>query len=131
MLDVGKDQFVPATVLITCAKMGAAYMPSANTHAEAIVFCILHLTAIVTAGLACPATLTTTGTVSPVVIPPGTTALIWYSPAYPGVSPLNATWAALPPMVTVTAFTIVDRGGVVGAGDPSFTAGVTAPSPVQ
>jgi hypothetical protein len=127
MLDVGKDQFVPATVLITCAKMGAAYMPSANTHVEAIVFCILHLTAIVTAGLVCPATLTTTGTVSPVVIPAGTTALIWYNPAYPGVRPAKASWAALPPIITVTAFTVV----VKGAGDPAATAGVTAPNPVQ
>src|ERR1039458_9636647 len=90
-----------------------------------------HLTAIVTGGLVCPATLTTTGTESPVVIPGGTTALIWYRPAYPGVSPLNATCAGIPPIVTVTAFTVVDNGAVVGAGAPSFTAGVTAPNPVQ
>src|ERR1019366_1539513 len=106
-------------------------MPSANTHAKTIVVCIVHLTAIVTGGLVCSATLSTTGTASPVVIPLGTTTFTWYSPAYPGVSPLNATWADFPPIVTVTWFTVVDNGCVVGAGDPSFTAGVTAPSPVQ
>src|ERR1035438_9845963 len=106
-------------------------MPSASTKTETVILCIAHLTAIVTAGLVCPATLRRTGTASPVVIPLGTTALIWYSPAYPGVRPLNATCAAFPPIVTVTGFTVVDEGGVVGAGDPSFTAGVTAPSPVQ
>src|ERR1019366_3129084 len=106
-------------------------MPSANTHAKTIVVCIVHLTAIVTGGLVCSATLSTTGTASPVVIPLGTIAFTWYSPAYPGVSPLNATCAVLPPMVTVTGFTVVDNGGITGAGDPSFTAGVTAPSPVQ
>jgi hypothetical protein len=92
---------------------------------------IAHLTAIVTAGLVCPATLNTTGTASPVVIPDGTTAFTWYSPANPGVRPLKATCADLPPMVTVTGFTVVDSGGVTGAADPSFTAGDTAPSPVQ
>src|ERR1035437_6401625 len=61
-----------------------------------------HLPAIVTGGLVCPATLSTTGTGSPVVIPAGTTAFIWYNPAYPGVSPLNATCADFPPIVTVT-----------------------------
>ena len=90
-----------------------------------------YLTAIVTAGLVCPTTLTTTGTASPVAIPAGTTAFTWYNPAYPGVSPLNATCAAFPPIVTVTVFTVVDNGGVLGAGAPSFTAGDTAPSPVQ
>jgi hypothetical protein len=111
--------------------MGAADMPNTNTHAETIIFGIIHLTAIVTAGLVCPATLSTTGTASPVVIPLGTIAFTWYNPAYPGVSPLNATCAVFPPIVTVTGFTVVDCGGVVGAGDPSFTAGATAPSPVQ
>ena len=86
---------------------------------------------MVTGGLVWPATLSTTGTVSPAVIPLGTTALIRYKPAYPGVRPLNATCAALPPIVTVTGFTVVDNGRVVGAGWPSFTAGVTTPSPVQ
>jgi hypothetical protein len=86
---------------------------------------------MVTDWLSCPATLTTTGTSSPVMIPAGTTTFNWYNPAYPGVSPLNATCAVFPPIVTVTAFTVVDNGGVVGAGDPSFTPGVTAPNPMQ
>jgi hypothetical protein len=47
-------------------------MPSAKTHTETFIFCILHLTAIVTAGLLCPATLSVTGTASPVAIPAGT-----------------------------------------------------------
>jgi hypothetical protein len=86
---------------------------------------------MVAGGLVCPATLTTTGTASPVVIPDGTTAFTWYNPAYPGVSPLYATCAAFPPIVTVTGFTVVDNGGVPGAGNPSFTGGDTAPNPVQ
>ena len=49
-------------------------MPSANIHAEAIILCIIHLTAMVAGGLVCPATLSTTGTAAPVVIPAGTTA---------------------------------------------------------
>lgn len=91
----------------------------------------VYLTAIVTVGLVCLATTSITGTASPGVMPVGTTAFTWYNPAYPGVRPLKATCAVFPPIVTVTAFTVVDNGGVVGAGDPSFTAGVTAPSPVQ
>src|ERR1035441_6562564 len=102
-------------------------MPSANTHVEIVILFILHLTAIVTGGLSCPATLKTTGTVSPVVTPLGTTAFTWYSPAYPGVNPLNSTSAAFPPIVTVTTFTVLAKG----AGDPAATAGVTAPNPVQ
>jgi hypothetical protein len=39
------------------------------------VFC--YRTAMETSGLACPETLTTTGTASPGVTPAGTTALIW------------------------------------------------------
>jgi hypothetical protein len=81
MLDIGKDGSVPATVWITCPWSGAAQMPSANTHAETLIFCIIHLTAIVTARLVCPATLTTTATASLAVIPLGTTALIWDNPA--------------------------------------------------
>src|SRR5271157_948267 len=106
-------------------------MPSVSTQIATIVFFMTHLTAIVTAGLVCPATLNTTGTASPVVIPLGTTAFTWYNPANPGVKPLNTTWAALPPIITVTGLTVVDSGGVAGAGAPSFTAGVTAPRPVQ
>jgi hypothetical protein len=49
-------------------------MPSASTQIETVVFFMTHLTAIVTAGLVCPATLNTTGTVSPAAIPDGTTA---------------------------------------------------------
>ena len=66
-------------------------MACANTLVVTFILRIVHLTAIVTAGLVCPAALRTTGTASPDVIPLGTTALIWYNPAYPGVSPLNAT----------------------------------------
>src|ERR1035437_5170339 len=58
MLEVGKNQSVPATVVITCPWRGATYMPSASTHEKTIVFCIPNLTAIVTAGLVCPATCT-------------------------------------------------------------------------
>ena|ERR1022692_461434 len=93
-----------------------------------------YFTAIVTGGLiglVCPATPITTGTASPAMIPDGTTALIWYRPTEPGVNPLNATVAGLPPIVTVTGLSVVDNGGTPGAGDPSLTLGVTAPKPEQ
>ena len=88
-----------------------------------------YCTASVTGGLVSPATVTTTGTVSPET-PAGTTALIWYNPGYPGVNPLNDTAAFWPPMVTAGMFTVVESGDT-GAGAPCATAGVTAPSPVQ
>ena len=47
-------------------------------------------------GAPAPATLTTTGTLGPVVTPAGTCAFTWYSPAYPGASPENATGASSP-----------------------------------
>src|ERR1017187_2520900 len=93
-----------------------------------------YFTAIVTAGLmglVCPATLITTGTASPVTIPDGTTALIWYRPGSPGVRPAKITVADLPPIVTVTGLSVVDNGGTLGGGTPSATLGVTAPKPVQ
>src|SRR5882724_5264406 len=48
-----------------------------------------HFTAIVTAGPVWPEMPMTTGTRSPAVTPAGSTALIWYTPTRPGVSPEN------------------------------------------
>src|ERR1022692_3619685 len=93
-----------------------------------------YFTAMVTAGLmglVWPATLITTGTASPVTIPDGTTALIWYRPGSPGVNPAKDTVAALPPIVTVTMLSVVDNGGTLVGGAPSATLGVTEPRPVQ
>jgi len=42
---------------------------------------IAHSTAIVAGGLVWPATVSVTGTASPVAIPDGTTAFTWYNPA--------------------------------------------------
>jgi hypothetical protein len=81
-------------------------------------------------GLVWPATLITTGTASPAAIPDGTTALIWYRPGSPGVSPLKSTVAGFPPIVTVTELSVLDNGAVGGA-VPSGTLGVTEPKPVQ
>ena len=111
--------------------MGAANSYPASILGHTPSTFLLHLTAIVTGGLLCPATLSTTGTASPVAIPAGTATFTWYNPASPGVRPLNdGAGAATPPMVTVTGFT-VHASGENGAGDPSVTAGVTAPNPVQ
>src|SRR5580693_1420032 len=89
-----------------------------------------HLTATITGALSKPATLTTTGTEPPGVIPFGTYAFTWYSPAKPPTRPLKKTWADLPPMVTVTVFVVLD-GGENGAALPAVTGGLTDPSPAQ
>jgi hypothetical protein len=77
--------------------------------------------------LVCLATVIITGTASPVGIPEGTTALTWYKPENPGVSPLYCTGAGWPPILTVVGFTVVAKG----AGWPSVAAVLVAPRPVQ
>ncbi len=46
----------------------------------------------------------------------GTVTFTWYRPTEPGVSPLNATGAAAPPIVTCGVAVVVD--GVAGLGSP-------------
>src|ERR1017187_171118 len=89
-----------------------------------------YLTATVTGALSNPATLITSGTASPGVMPLGTVTFTWYSAASPPTRPLKKTGAALPPMVTVTVF-VVTAGCEDGEALPATTGGFTGPSPAQ
>jgi hypothetical protein len=74
--------------------------------------------------------LITTGTLSPELIPGGTTTLTWYLPIVPGANAARVTEAGTPSIVAVTGRMIV-LNGVSGVSVPGVTGGLTAPSPVQ
>jgi hypothetical protein len=61
--------------------------------------------------------------------PAGTTKVTWYKPIVAGASPAKFMTAGSPPTVTVTVAFANAGEGELGAGAPSATTGVVAPSP--